>query len=244
MSMFLLFALVMAASGQTRTVGVSMGDTFTYSYVVNWNSNDPSATVPSNLVSINETQWEKVSITAVSGTNITGTLTAHYKNGTETTIDGWVNVDTGDGENMTALFISAGLVPGDSIYTGSDYSTYLINETVSRTYPGGMRDTDHINTTAESSSSIIGNLSITTNMYWDKSTGFLVDLSIEESNQTGTYLTTWLEALQIIGSSVWPVPEFSSWPLALLTLITVTSAVTLMSRRKRFKNPSEPQLLT
>jgi hypothetical protein len=235
-STLLLFALVVAASAQTRTPAVSAGNTFTYSYTVNWNSNDPNATVPSDLVGINETQWAKVSVTAVSGTNVTGTLTTHYKNGTETTNDGWVDVDTGDG-NLTTLFISAGLVPGDSMYTGVQFNTYFINETVPRTYPGGARDTNHINVTSASSSSIIGNLSDTTNFYWDQSTGALVELSTAKSNQTGTYLTTWSEEMQITDSNVWTVPEFPTLTVTLITLIALTSVTVLIARQRQHRRP-------
>jgi hypothetical protein len=234
-STILLFALVVAASAQTRTPGVSAGNTFTYSYTVNWNSNDPSATVPSELVSINETQWAEVSVTAVSGTNVTGTVTTHFKNGTETTNDGWVDVDTGDG-NTTTLFISASLVPGDSIYTVSPYNTWTINETVPRTYPSGARDTNHINTTATSSSSQ-GNLSETTNLYYDQSTGALVEFSKAVSNQTGTYLTTYLEEMQITNSSVWTVPEFPTLTATLVTLIALTSVTVLIVGQRQRRKP-------
>jgi hypothetical protein len=234
-STLLLFALVIAALAQTRTPGVSAGNTFTYSYTSNWNSNDPNATIPSELVSINETQWAEVSLTTVSGTNVNGTVTTLFKNGTETTNDGWVDVDTGDG-NTTALFISAGLGPGDSMYTGSPYNTWTINETVLTTYPSGARDTNHINTTATSSSSQ-GNLSETTNLYYDKSTGALVQFSKAVSNQTETYLTTYSEEMQITNSSVWTVPEFPTLTATLIMLITLTSVTILIASHKQHRRP-------
>jgi hypothetical protein len=45
------------------------------------------------------------------------------------------------------------------------------------------------------------------NMYWDKLAGVLVELSMEESEQTGTYATNQSEHIQIIDSNVWTVPE-------------------------------------
>jgi hypothetical protein len=231
----LLFALIVAASAQTRTPGVSAGNTFTYSYTSNWNSNDPNATIPSELVSINQTQSAEVSLTAVSGTNVTETVTTHYKNGTETTNDGWVDVDTGDG-NTTTLFISADLVPGDPMYTGSPYNTWTINETVLTTYPSGARDTNHINMTA-TSSSVQGNLSETTNLYYDKTTGALVEFSKAVSNQTGTYLTIYSEEMQITNSSVWTVPEFPTLTATLITLITLTSVTILIAGQEQHRRP-------
>jgi len=229
-STLLLFALVVVASAQTRTPGVSAGNMFTYSYTANWNSNDPNATVPSELVNINETQWAEVSVTAVSGTNVTGTVTTRFENGTETTNDCWVDADTGDG-NTTALFISAGLVPGDSMYSGSPYNTWTINETVPRVYPSGERDTNHINMTS-TSSSFQGNLSETTNLYYDKSTGALVQFSKAVSNQTGTYLTTYSEEMQITNSSVWTVPEFPD-SLILAMFIFMLAALSVIAICKK-----------
>ena len=85
---FLLFALVVAASAQTRTVGVSVGNTFTYGVTASWSSNDTTATPPSYIVDANNTQSGELSITAISGTNVTVQTTTLYKNSTETTSGG------------------------------------------------------------------------------------------------------------------------------------------------------------
>ena len=52
-SVFLLSAMVVTSSGQTRTAGVSEGDWCKYDVGFNWTSTDPSATIP---VSLNETE--------------------------------------------------------------------------------------------------------------------------------------------------------------------------------------------
>lgn len=231
---FLLLALVTKASAQTRTVGVSVGNSFKYGFTVSWSSNDPSATPPSNLKNVNETQWMQVAVTAVSGTNITGKLTDHFKNGTEIASDGWINIDTGDSVNLTTWFISANLAAGDLMYTLSPYNTSAINETITRTYPNGARDTDHVNSTGVSTS-FFANLSIATNLYWDKSTGVLVELSTGESNQTGTYTTTWSEDVQITDSNVWTVPEFPTWTTPLIMLIALTSTTVVIARWRQPK---------
>lgn len=236
-SAFLLLALVVAASAQTRTVGVGVGNKFRFTLgTVSWISDDPSATPPSALVDANNTQWVEVTITTISGTNVTGQVTRHYKNGTEITEGGWVDVDTGDGENITGLVISANLAAGDSVYTSSPYNDYIINETVPRTYFGGVRDTNHLNTASNTNSSS-GTLSLRTNLYWDKSTGFAVETRQETTSQTGSYTTTWSEDGQIISSNVWTVPEFSTWTPALLILIALTSATIAIARQRQPKRP-------
>jgi hypothetical protein len=228
MSIYLLFALFAAASAQTRTVGVSVGDTFKYSYSTRWSSNDPTATPSQSLIDLNESQLQ-VDITAISGTNITAKVTGFYKNGSETTEDGWVDVNTGEG-NFTSFIISANLAAGDSIYSSSDYSAMIINETATKTYSSGVtRDTNYLNM----SEPIMEGLSGQSDMYWDKSTGVLVEMSTKTVNQTSTCTTTSSLDAQIISSSVWTVPEFTNWTLAMVTLIALTSAITLIPRRKR-----------
>jgi hypothetical protein len=231
-STFLLLALVMAASAQTRTVGVSVGNKFRYSATVSWSSNDPNATPPSYLVDINDTQWLEVTITTISSTHTTGQITRHYKNATETTPGGWIDADTGNGENLTAFVISANLAAGDSVYTSSPYNTWIINETVPRTYLSGVRDTNHLNITSSS-----GTESYRSNFYWDKSTGASVETLQETTNQTDAYTTTWSSDFQIISSDVWTIPEFPTWPLLPLILIALTSATMVIARQRQPKRP-------
>jgi hypothetical protein len=228
-STLLLLALVVEASATTRTVGVSVGNKFRYSPTVSWSSNDTSATPPPDLVDANNTQWGEVTVTGISGTNITTQITNHYKNGTEATpVSGWKDVNTGAG-NMSIFVISANLTTGDSVFTSS---SWIINETVPRTYSGVKRDTNHLNMTLSSGTQITGY-----DFYWDKSTGVLVETLQETTNQTGTYTTTWSEDLQIISSDVWIVPEFPTWTPALLMLIALTSATMVIAKQKQPKRP-------
>jgi hypothetical protein len=205
-----------------------VGNKFRYGVTVSWSSNDPSAAPPSYLVDVNDTQWLEVTITAISGTIIAGQTTKHYKNGTEITMGGWVDVNTGDGENITSLVISANLAAGDSAYTSSPYNTWIINETVPRTYLSGVRETNHFNTTFSS-----GAQSYRYDSYWDKSTGVGVEQLQEATNKTGAYTTTWSLDTQIISSDVWNVPEFPTWTPALLILIALTSAIMVIARQRQ-----------
>ena len=227
---FLLLALVMEASAQPRTVGVSVGNTFTYSPTVSWSSNDSTATPPSYLVEFNDTQWEEFTVTAISGTNITMQATTDYKNGTEITTGGWVDVNTGDTENMSEEVISANLAARDSVYTSSPYNSYVINDTVIRTYLSGERDTNHINLASS------GTPSYSNDLYWDKTTGVLVEVVQDVTNQTGGYTTTWSLDIQITSSNVWTVvPEFPTWTSTLLIFIAFTSATIAIAGQKQPK---------
>ena len=224
-----IVTVTVTASAKPRTVGVSVGNKFRYSVTVSWSSTDPNATPPSCLVEYNNTQWLEITITAISGTNITGQTTIHFKNGTETTAGGWLDVSTGDGVNITSFIISANLTAGDSAYTSSPFNTWIMNETVPKTYLSGVRDTNHLD--------MLNPTGCRTNLYWDKSTGIWVESSQETTNQTGAYTTTWSQHAQIISSAVWTVPEFPAWTPALLILTVLTSATIVIARQRQPRRP-------
>jgi len=229
--MFLVSALVMAASAQTRIMGVDVGNKFRYSVAASWSSDDPNATAPPYIVDYKNTEWVEVSVTAVSGTNITGNFTQRLWNETERTVETWVDVDAGNG-SLLLFFISANLTAGDTLYDSSSYSTRLINGTVPRTYLGGERDTNYLNVTSHDGTNTTGSL------YWDKLTGVLVDQFTENTYQTGNSTYSWSVEFQIISSDLWVVPEFSTWTPALLLLIALTSATIIVARqRARIRTP-------
>ncbi|MGD0027461.1 MAG: hypothetical protein ABSC91_00805 [Candidatus Bathyarchaeia archaeon] len=82
-----------------------------------------------------------------------------------------------------------------------------------------------------------GTLSYRSDLHWDKSTGVLVEIMQETTNQTGGYTTTWSLDTQIISSDVWTVPEFPTWTPALLILIALTSATMVIARQRQLKRP-------
>lgn len=228
---FLLFARVMTASATTRIVGVSVGDWFKYGDItVNWSSNDPSATFPEMYKELNKTKWVVAIVTAISGTNITGQLTTHYVNGTETTFGGWVDIDTGNGENLTIALISANLVAGDTIYTSAD-STMMVNETIPRTYLSGVRETNHMNNTW-TTSQWQGDYYFSMNFYWDRLTGVFVEMSVQSRNQTAAYTTTFSARMAITESNVWVVPEFPTWTSILVLFVVLTFTIAVYKRRQ------------
>lgn len=239
-SVFLLSGTVVTSvAAQPRIVGVNVDDWFKYADItLNWSSNDPNATFPPSdyewLAEMNETEWELLSIVDVSATNITSQITMHYKNGTEETSGGYVDVDTGGGENATFMVISADLNANDTIYTSPEWSDYKINETIFRTYPDSGRETNHINITGEYSYTMNETQHYyyyAMNFYWDRPTGILLEESFEHINQTGELLTTWSFLLRITESNIWVIPEFPTWTSTLLILIVLTVAIVFYKRR-------------
>lgn len=238
-SAFLLSAvLVTGAVAQERTVGVAEGDWFTYELDISWNSTDSDVVSPpseyGDWEKANVTEWVKMTVTGISGTNVSLQYLTHFENGTEEIGDGYIDVDTGDEENGTLALISANLGVNDSIYASGDYSMWAINETITRIYPDGVRNTNHINMTYEFSWTINQlhyYLHQSINLYWDKETGIFVEDSFEMTNQTGPYLTTFSVVSRLADSSVWTIPEFPAYSsMVIIGIITTVTAIAIEQR--------------
>jgi len=245
---FLLTSLLAVASviaSPTRTVELNVGDRFEYGGIdVTWSSNDPNATKDPYGLGFgyyNQTEWVRVDITGVSGTNVTLQTIVHFKNGTEEIGGGWIDVDTGDNVNATNMIIGANLNEGDPIYTAGDYSNWFINETTTRAYPDSTRETCHINMTYAYNYTIPPDTDVdyfySMNFYWDKATGIMVEDSFQMTNLTGEYLTTWSMTFSITESNVWVVPEFPN-SAAWLAVITIATAVFVLGKRRLSRTDS------
>jgi len=226
-TIFVLLTLIVSVSAQTRKVGVSAGNKFRYSVTASWNSNDPDATIPSSIVDLQNTQWEEITITAISGTNVSGRTTDHFNNNTEYSIYGWVDVNTGAGNNLNPLFVSTNLFAGNPVYTSSPFNTWFINESVHRTYLSGARLTNGLHRISSS-----GNETYVNDIYWDTLTGAAVETGQEITNQSGEYVTTTLTHSQIVSSNVWTVPEFPNGPVSLVMLVALIFVSLVVLGRK------------
>ena len=143
-SMILMFLLMVegVAFAQTANVGVSKGETFDYSYSLQWSSTDPTAIMPSIYAELNNTQTIQFTITDISNAQITLEKTSIFKNGTQTTENGYININTGDIEiNYGTIIVGSGLNLGDKLYPAGGHA--VINATTTRTYPSGQRETNY-----------------------------------------------------------------------------------------------------
>lgn len=222
-----------------RTAGVTDGDFFIYGNVSFYlSSNDPNMQLPTGFENMNDTQDITLTVDSVVNTNITCDLLFHFKNGSTTDISGWVDVDTGDNVNMTLWFISANLVANDTLYSGGFYQTWTINQTIPKEYPNGPRDTNYLNIT-QSFSAFNNSAYQSYEVYWDKATGVMVQMSIIMSNtyviDQAQYATYWSLLIQMTGSSLWTVPEFDglAQTLILLASLTIVTVATTQKMRKK-----------
>jgi len=224
---------VICTAGSTRNVGVQVGDWFNYSVTLGGNLTLP----PDNwLVGL---EWDLVQVTDVSGTNVTEQCTRHYQNGSETIINSWVDVSTGESSaHAWGDFIAADLSVGDAIYANSSargyYYNLVITATEPRMYPDGTRETNYAIDT--------WGVDCYTEYTWDRSTGVMVGVfekgTTLENWQDGGYKDTRIYTLQftLVDSKVWVVPEFSTWA----PLLALFAAFTLVAvyKRKQLKTPT------
>ena len=209
----LCFGVVGQALAQTRTPGVKANDYLVYNITTHWNPASTSEAAPSILVDLNNTKQYNVTITGVSGANVTTNQLWDFVNGTELPYLVVWNLETAESYYMSSQFegiIGANLGVGDLLHpSGNDSLT--INQTITRDYASGARDTNVVqlsspvqNSTIDSATNqttytTIGNQDVT--FYIDKATGVLVEQRSEISSLTP------VES----GSTVWTLKETNLW---------------------------------
>ena len=198
--------------GQTVTVGVKPGDTFNYSYKINWDSTDPTATVPSQYLELNTTQFIRITVISVDGSLINVDFTRHFSNGTEQTQNGNIDVNAQILEiPYSVLIIRADANPGEKTYPSGGHST--LSETATRTY-----DIGQIDTIRYISPDTAGANTEKTEIYYSRTNGAGVEYTSVSQEASGSYVTTTRETLLITS---WVIPEFPVITVLLLLLLAI-----------------------
>ena len=204
----LAFIILTNLGSQSGIVaGVKKGDEFIYDIKSYWSSTDPDLTVPVSVEQINMTDWYKVAVTNVDSAEITITTTWHFSNGTELQGTGNVNLETGihyPTEGFWAIY-AANLKAND--YTrpnGPDRST--INETATRDYASGARETNRISLVLEYYDANDPSTTWTEymNTHFDRQIGILVELS-DRSVYTNPDVTVTL---------IWTLKDTNRWTVS------------------------------
>ncbi len=239
----LIIILCSSLGGQvlaaTSSPGVKSGDYFTYSVSSQWSTTNSSRTVPEYLVETNNTKWFNVSVSWVSGANVTSTDTWEYVNGT--TGNSLVQMEVENGTVYFALeylpaflgFFSANQSVNDLLYPLSD-SDVRINQTINREYASGNRETNLVSVSYQVTdyyNSSYGTETIT--YYIDRATGVLVERVdyTEFPDQTGS--VTW----KLIETNAWTItPKPLSWfdiLMVIIIIVVVVLVVVLFLRGRR-----------
>ncbi len=212
--------------GQTATVGVSPGDTFNYSYKINWDSTDPQAPVPAQYEELNSTQFIRITVITVTGSLINVDFTRHFNNGTEQTQNGDIDVNTQILEvPYSLLIIRADANPGEKIYPDGGHA--ILNDTSTRTYSIGQVDTIRY-----ISPDTAGTNSEKTEIYYSRANGVGVEYTSVSQETSGSSVTTTRETLLI---SSWVIPEF---PVIIVLLIILFAIPILLIAFKKKTMPN------
>ena len=189
-SMIMVFALtsvaVLGAWAQAPSmVGVKVGDNSTYSFYVLWSSTNSSLVVPQEISDWNKTISTSLNVTDVGSTMVYVDITETMNDGTNTSSQGFVSVNSGLGVGAQLFVIGANLTAGEKAYPGSTADaveagaaaeSFTIDETVSRTYLGASKTVNHYSERVTNATT--GNY-VDRNAYYDKETGILLEMTLE-----------------------------------------------------------------
>jgi hypothetical protein len=231
----LCVGLMGQAFAQTRAPGVSRGDTFTYKVTSHWSTENATEPEPVGLTDVNNTASYKVQISDVSGVNATATYTWELKNGTQFAFLLTQDVESGQSYYHSynapplEILVGANIQAGELLHpTGDD--TYTVNQTISRNYADGARDTNLIEITFpiqnnETDTTIVG--SSTTRFYIDKATGVIVEQDTEIE-----HTTTPKESLSIVweltDTNLWNAAETATFELSLTMIIAIVAVIAVV----------------
>ena len=197
---------ILTPSVKAAVPGVNVGDTFTYSLKGASKLIGPDAVTPDYFYQFNETDYYKVTITAVNGSVVSFDTVWRFTNGTEIQKAQKVDVSTGfDSQEFWAIYAS-NLNKNDLLRpNGND--GLIVNSTDSRAYANSNRETNYWS--IENQFFNINDPTYSTqrydylNVFFDKQTGILVNLNNVQqyNNPQMNTIITW----KLTNSTAWDV---------------------------------------
>ena len=142
------FYLLRSKESFVLTVGVNVGDVFTYQMVgfaelyEDWDLALDSS-ILDTFADLNNAKYCRVEITNVDVPNVSYTITWEFKNGTTQNANGMVNIQDGTYRGYYWNIYASGLTQG-SISRPSDSEEPIIIETIMESYTSGDREINFI----------------------------------------------------------------------------------------------------
>jgi len=235
LSVFLVSAMIVPALSQLdMTVGVSVGDHFTFQSVINDYTTTNASYVPgqfdSPFMALNQSEYVTYTVLDVVDKNITFQVMTQWLNGTETTVEQEEAIDT----SYSYLAIGANMEAGDVIREASFMSgERTINETITMEWGDVTREVNVHDTTWDWSS-WFGIISQRV-YYWDKETGMLLKEVIITDYDGENGVVHLEQTVEITDTNLWVIPEFPTGTVMLLVFIAITVSIGLY-RRKTLKH--------
>jgi hypothetical protein len=193
--LFLYLSFAGLAFAQVTVAGVSKADKFSYKCVL-LGSHNQSSYWPDWVPERNQSSWY-VTVVDINNSRISYDLEILLVNGTkESFLTQYLDLFSGGSNGQNYLFfVPANVNSGVRVYPGSD--TYFVNDTVTRNYASGQRETNHV---------VFSSAAAQWNEYFDRQTGVMVELSETSVDGNGTF------SLKLTDSSIWLVSITSASP--------------------------------
>jgi hypothetical protein len=233
-------------------VGVKIGDWTKYSHKIAW-SPIGNGTEPSYITDAKKIDWSRCDVENVSGAVVTFNLTAHYSNGTQTSLTFDENVTTGFSASGMSFgfilpFIAANLTQGDPLVTR--LGATIVNQTTTGIYASANRNVNFLERTWS-----IDNLTATNRVYWDRETGVLVEgyedipaYSTLEATPGDQVVTGYEESsLKVIETNMWSADLIgtilSNFDVIITgVLVAIAIIVTILVLRRKRKTLPPPKV--
>ncbi|MEM2889261.1 MAG: hypothetical protein QXM52_05445 [Candidatus Bathyarchaeia archaeon] len=180
--LLLPFLIVINLVTAQTSIGVSPGDTFTYNFYAFWSSTDPTASIPADVLALNETRLIKITVHQAAGAMVIMNITKQFINDTEVSTQVFVNLLSGDGDGF-GLIIAPNLTKNSLVYPmGLNTSnSFVIDEELVRTYSFGEREVLH---TSINKTGLTDYRYIYYDMYFDKTTGVMLEWYVEQVSRS------------------------------------------------------------
>jgi hypothetical protein len=193
-------------SAKAVTVGVHVGDTFTYKLTGVSVLGSADAVTPDYLSQYNNTDYYQVTITGINGSTVSFNTDWQFTNGTSVQTPEWVDLATGaDSGDFWAIYASNLNV--NNLLRPKGFDGIIVNKTDTQTYTSGTRQRnfwflDNVFTDVNDPTGNTQQYNYI-EVYFDKQTGMLVDLTNlqEYNNPNYNIIITW----QLTNSTVWGV---------------------------------------
>jgi hypothetical protein len=234
----LVLGLVSPVLGQMmhEGIGVSDGDSFSYSYLCYFDSDDPSFNMPPDFSWIKQTQYYMMNVTGTSGQVVNYDTHMYFVNGTNIAGNGYLNMQDGVNSMMSGYNPMSGTYGGDYFFMQSNVgmmgrmypsaaNSPTVNDTVTRSYPDGERTLNHMSLILNQNGDINQ-----TDYYFDQATGAMVEWRQQYIQTQGDLQANSTQVMQLTQSTAWAVPEFPAF--VVIPLVCAMTAIALYLKTK------------
>ena len=194
-----------------RTVGVKGGDWALYNTSAIWSSTDPSEPKPEIIKSLETIEWINSTVQGVSGAYVSVHSTWHLKNGTEQIYDfGYDIAENNILEEIPLLLLWPAMIFPANLSSGEHFNFLgfdaTVNGTTVRTYANACREINYLMGTSETEiwkPSGAETLNLALAYYWDKRTGVICEVSLNETAYHDSYAENTAISFVMTKTNIW-----------------------------------------